>query len=110
MPTLKRKAAAPTPPAKKKLGLKKPAAPVSKKLGARPPVDDANGARRPAKKLAAARKGKASPRSSPSELNKPGWGEGIDQNDFTRPFRPKADSETVIKFLEPLPYANVLIH
>lgn len=87
-------------PAKKSL-------PVKKALG-RAPVDDANGAR-PSK--LAAKKGGAAPRkSTAASLNKPGWGEGIDKGDFTRNFRPKADSETVLKFLDPLPYANVLIH
>ena len=105
MPTLKRKVAA--PPAKK-LTMKK--ALPTKKLAARAPIDDGNGPR--PTKLRAAKKGGAARRRTvdASGLNKPGWGEGIDQNEFTRNFRPKADSETVIKFLEPLPYANVLIH
>jgi hypothetical protein len=96
------------PPKKLTLGAKKTAAPT-KKLTARAPVDDGNGSR-PTKKLSAAKK-TAAPRKVPaSSLNKPGWGEGIDQNEFVRSFRPKADSETVLKFLDPLPYANVLIH
>jgi hypothetical protein len=105
MPTLKRKVAA--PPAKK-LTMKK--ALPTKKLAARAPIDDGNGPR--PTKLSAAKKGGAARRRQvdASGLNKPGWGEGIDQNEFTRNFRPKADSETVIKFLDPLPYANVLIH
>jgi hypothetical protein len=105
MPTLKRKA----DPPPKKLALKKPAPVPTKKVLARPPVDGGNGSR--PLKLSAAKKGGAAPRkSSAASLNKPGWGEGIDQNEFVRSFRPKADSETVLKFLDPLPYANVLIH
>ncbi len=106
MPTLKKKAA--TAPAPKKLALKKKAVPT-KKLAVRAPVDDDGNGARPAK-LSAAKKSAARARPDASGLNKPGWGEGIDQNEFTRNFRPKADSETVIKFLDPLPYANVLIH
>jgi hypothetical protein len=103
---LKKKA---TAPPVKKLTLKKKSAPApTKKLTARAPTDG-NGPR--PTKLSAARKGTASPRTSTAAaLNKPGWGEGIDQNEFVRSFRPKADSETVLKFLDPLPYANVLIH
>ena len=106
MPVLKKKVAAPA----KKLTLASKKAAPAKKVAGRAPVDDGNGAR-PAKKLAAAKKGSASPRkTTAASLNRPGWGEDIDQNEFVRTFRPKADSETVIKFLEPLPYANVLIH
>ena len=101
MPNLKRAAA----PAPKKLTLGAKKAAPAKKLSARAPVDDGNGSR-PVKKLAAA----PSRKPAAASLNKPGWGEGIDQNEFVRSFRPKADSETVLKFLDPLPYANVLIH
>ena len=101
---LKIKQKAPPP---KKLALKKKAA--TKKSYARAPIDDGNGPR-PTKKLSAAKKsGAARRRVDASSLNKPGWGEGID-NECTRGFRPKADSETVIKFLDDRPYVNVLIH
>ena len=104
MPTLKRKAAPPPP---KKLTMKK-AAPTKKTLG-RAPIDDGNGPR-PTKLSAAKKGGAVRRRVDASALNKKGWGDEIDQNEFTRSFRPKADSENVIKFLDPLPYANVLIH
>ncbi len=95
-----------TPPPKK-LALKKKAA--TKKSFARAPSDSGNGPR-PTKKLSAAKKGGAARRRvDAAALNKPDWGEGID-NDLLRGFRPKADSETVIKFLDERPYANVLIH
>lgn len=104
MPTLKMRKTAP-----KKLALKKKA-PAKKTLARRAPVDSGNGPR-PTKKLSAAKKGGAARRRmDTSALNKPGWGESIDQNEFTTSFRPKADSETVIKFLDERPYANVLIH
>lgn len=105
MPTLKRKAAAPPP---KKLGLKKST--PTKKVFARAPIDGDNGPR-PTKLSAAKKAGRAAPRKiSGTALNRPGWGEEIDRSEFTASFRPKADSENVIKFLDPLPYANVLIH
>jgi hypothetical protein len=102
---LKKKALAPPP---KKLTMKKKAAPTKKTLG-RAPVDSGNGPR-PTKLSAAKKRGAAPRKTAAASLNKPGWGEGIDQNEFVRTYRPKADSETVIKFLDPLPYANVLIH
>ena len=109
MPILKKKAADP-PPKKLVLGGKKTAPVPTKKVLSRAPVDGANGPR--PTKLSAAKKGGAASRktTSAADLNKSGWGEGIDQNEFTRNFRPKADSENVIKFLDPLPYVNVLIH
>lgn len=106
---LKKKAAAP-PLKKLTLGKKAPAKKVAtKKLSARAPVDDGNGSR--PTKLSAAKKSAATPRkSTAAALNRPGWGEDVDMDGFVRGFRPKADSETVLKFLDPLPYANVLIH
>ena len=104
---LKKKAAAPPP---KKLSLKKPAAKATKKLGARPPVDDDGNGNRPTKLSAARGTGRVPRKPGASDLNKKGWGEEIDRNEFIRGFRPKADSETVLKFLDPLPYANVLVH
>jgi hypothetical protein len=98
VPVLKKKVAAPA----KKL--------VSKKAAGRPPVDDGNGTR-PVKKLAAAKSATAEPRKSlAASLNKPGWGEGVDRDDLVRGYRPKADSDTVLKFLDPLPYVNAAIH
>jgi len=106
---LKKQAAAPV----KKLTLGKKAAPAkslpAKKVLGRAPVDGGNGAL--PTKLSAAKKSGAAPRKvSAASLNRPGWGEDIDLDGFVRNFRPKADSETVLKFLDPLPYANVLIH
>lgn len=108
---LKKKATA--PPVKrlvlgpKKTAPVKKALPTKKMLG-RAPVDGGNGSR--PTKLSAAKKSGAAPRKAAApSLNRPGWGDDIDK-DFARGFRPKADSETVVKFLDPLPYANVLIH